>query len=248
MKSTTDYLRQAGLYLGADWNEARAGTNGTGTCIATGEALTVHQSDHFDATHIPLTCTVAPIFDPTGNLSAVLDISALSSPSGEIQPVPGAADRQELRPPDRDGEPHPLPPRATGSSSSPPTRRWRRSTSNMCWCSIPRAASSASTTMAGSCWRRSCAATGATTSLILGRLISDFFDCEVDSLTRFVALQFDRTQCRAAAGLRAEPVHPGGAAREHPRAVHAFGGERGLQASRTAQGRGGRGSRRSRRT
>ena len=79
-EATTDYLREAGLYIGADWNEARAGTNGTGTCIATGEALTVHQSDHFDATHIPLTCTVAPIFDPTGNLSAVLDISALSSP------------------------------------------------------------------------------------------------------------------------------------------------------------------------
>ena len=54
-EATTDYLREAGLYLGADWNEARAGTNGTGTCIATGEALTVHQGDHFDATHIPLT-------------------------------------------------------------------------------------------------------------------------------------------------------------------------------------------------
>ena len=78
--ATTDYLREAGLYIGADWNEARAGTNGTGTCVATGEAMTVHQSDHFDATHIPLSCTVAPIFDPTGHLSAVLDISALSSP------------------------------------------------------------------------------------------------------------------------------------------------------------------------
>ena len=48
-------LRKAGLYLGADWNEPHAGTCAVGTCVATEEALTVHQSDHFDATHIPLT-------------------------------------------------------------------------------------------------------------------------------------------------------------------------------------------------
>ena len=75
-----NHLRSAGLYLGADWNEERAGTCGVGTCIATGDALTVHQTDHFDATHIPLTCTAAPIFDSRGQLAAVLDISALHSP------------------------------------------------------------------------------------------------------------------------------------------------------------------------
>lgn len=73
-------LMRAGLYLGADWNEPNAGTCAVGTCIATGEALVVHQTDHFDATHIPLTCTAAPVFDPSGDLAAVLDISALRSP------------------------------------------------------------------------------------------------------------------------------------------------------------------------
>jgi transcriptional regulator of acetoin/glycerol metabolism len=73
-------LRRAGLYLGADWNEENAGTCAVGTCIATGEALTVHQTDHFDATHIPLTCTAAPVYDAGGALAAVLDISALRSP------------------------------------------------------------------------------------------------------------------------------------------------------------------------
>ncbi|WP_088283276.1 sigma-54-dependent Fis family transcriptional regulator [Ideonella sp. A 288] len=73
-------LRRAGLYLGADWSEHHAGTCGVGTAIATGQALTVHQDDHFDATHIPLTCTAAPVFDPLGRLNAILDISALSSP------------------------------------------------------------------------------------------------------------------------------------------------------------------------
>ncbi|MEZ5646007.1 MAG: sigma-54-dependent Fis family transcriptional regulator [Burkholderiaceae bacterium] len=72
-------LRKAGLYLGADWSEHHAGTCGVGTCINTGQALTVHLDDHFDATHIPLTCTTAPIFDSAGQLSAVLDISQLSS-------------------------------------------------------------------------------------------------------------------------------------------------------------------------
>lgn len=76
-------LRRAGLYLGADWSERNAGTCGVGTCITTGEALTVHQDDHFDATHIPLTCTTAPIFDTQGSLSAVLDISALTSPQAK---------------------------------------------------------------------------------------------------------------------------------------------------------------------
>ncbi len=73
-------LRKAGLYLGADWSEQHAGTCGVGTCISTGEALTVHLDDHFDATHIPLTCTTSPVYDATGQLTAVLDISALRSP------------------------------------------------------------------------------------------------------------------------------------------------------------------------
>ena len=72
-------LRKAGLYLGADWSEHHAGTCGVGTCISTGQALTVHLDDHFDATHIPLTCTAAPVFDTVGRLNAVLDISQLSS-------------------------------------------------------------------------------------------------------------------------------------------------------------------------
>ncbi len=86
---TVDYIgdptfdnncRRAGLFLGADWNETHAGTCAVGTCLMTGEALTVHQTDHFDATHISLTCTAAPIYDPYGNIAAVLDISALRSP------------------------------------------------------------------------------------------------------------------------------------------------------------------------
>jgi transcriptional regulator of acetoin/glycerol metabolism len=73
-------LRKTGLYLGAVWSEQFAGTNGVGTCLTTGQSLTVHQADHFDAMHIPLTCTAAPIYGPTGTIQAVLDLSAMHSP------------------------------------------------------------------------------------------------------------------------------------------------------------------------
>lgn len=73
-------LRKAGLYLGSEWSEWRAGTCAVGACLETGEALTIHQTDHFDNTHTPLSCTAAPIYDIQGELSAVLDISLLSSP------------------------------------------------------------------------------------------------------------------------------------------------------------------------
>ncbi|PWR23101.1 sigma-54-dependent Fis family transcriptional regulator [Zavarzinia compransoris] len=73
-------LRKSGLYLGAEWSEARAGTCAVGACLEAGEALTIHQSDHFDNTHTPLSCTAAPIYRADGELAAVLDISLLSSP------------------------------------------------------------------------------------------------------------------------------------------------------------------------
>ncbi|MDI5892748.1 sigma-54-dependent Fis family transcriptional regulator [Halomonas rhizosphaerae] len=73
-------LRKAGLYLGADWDERYAGTCAVGTCIHDTRAITCHHGEHFDATHINLTCTAAPITDPQGNVIAVLDISALESP------------------------------------------------------------------------------------------------------------------------------------------------------------------------
>jgi transcriptional regulator of acetoin/glycerol metabolism len=76
-------LRRAGLTLGSDWSEPHAGTCGVGTAIATGQALTVHQRDHFDATHIALSCSAAPVYDPLGRLLAVLDISMLSSPQAK---------------------------------------------------------------------------------------------------------------------------------------------------------------------
>lgn len=73
-------LREAGLYLGSDWNESFAGTCAVGTCLRENVSLSCHRTDHFDASHISLTCTSAPIRDADGNCLAVLNISALDSP------------------------------------------------------------------------------------------------------------------------------------------------------------------------
>lgn len=72
-------LREAGLYLGSDWQEARAGTCAVGAALVGRRPITVHQDDHFDAAHIGLTCSAAPVFDTLGELVAVVDISQLRS-------------------------------------------------------------------------------------------------------------------------------------------------------------------------
>ncbi len=75
-----NHLNAAGLSLGADWNESHAGTCAVGTCLSTRRSLTVHQTDHFFFPHTSLTCTSAPVFNPYGELLAVLTIAALQSP------------------------------------------------------------------------------------------------------------------------------------------------------------------------
>lgn len=73
-------LRTAGVYVGANWNEDQMGTSGIGIAIAEKTAMICHQQDHFDANFINLSCTAAPIFDPQGELLAVLNITAMTSP------------------------------------------------------------------------------------------------------------------------------------------------------------------------
>ena len=74
-------LKRAGLYIGSEWSEKNAGTCGVGACLSSGEAITIHQTDHFDMAHTPLSCTAAPIYDPSGVLKGVLDVSLLMSPT-----------------------------------------------------------------------------------------------------------------------------------------------------------------------
>jgi transcriptional regulator of acetoin/glycerol metabolism len=68
----------AGFMIGADWSERREGTNGIGTCIAENRPMIVHRDEHFRSCHIGLSCSGAPIRDPSGSLIAVLDASTVS--------------------------------------------------------------------------------------------------------------------------------------------------------------------------
>ncbi|KAF1026079.1 MAG: Acetoin catabolism regulatory protein [Pseudomonas sp.] len=69
-------FERAGLWLGADWSEACEGTNGIGTCLVERQALTIHRDEHFRGLHTGLTCSASPVFDPQGELLAVLDVSS----------------------------------------------------------------------------------------------------------------------------------------------------------------------------
>ena len=70
---------QDGLVAGANWNEAIAGTNGIGTCLAEGRTITCHREDHYYAGNVDLSCAATPLFDPTGHLMGALDVSAMLS-------------------------------------------------------------------------------------------------------------------------------------------------------------------------
>ena len=68
----------SGLQAGAVWSEAAQGTNGMGTCLVEKHPLVIHHDQHFFAEHTRLTCSAAPIFDPQGDMIAVLDASSES--------------------------------------------------------------------------------------------------------------------------------------------------------------------------
>lgn len=69
-------FQRAGLWLGADWSESHEGTNGIGTCLIEQQVLTIHQDEHYRSCHTRLTCSASPVFDPAGELLAVLDVSS----------------------------------------------------------------------------------------------------------------------------------------------------------------------------
>ena len=72
-----------GLWTGTNWSEAAAGTNGIGTCLAVGRAVTIHRDQHFLPANMGLSCPSAPVCDAEGQLVAVLDVSTALAETGE---------------------------------------------------------------------------------------------------------------------------------------------------------------------
>ncbi|MGB5832127.1 MAG: sigma-54-dependent Fis family transcriptional regulator [Thiohalocapsa sp.] len=74
----TTAAASTGMQTGAIWAERSQGTNGIGTCLEEKRPLVIHKNEHFFTKNTGLTCSAAPIFDPTGKLVAVLDASSES--------------------------------------------------------------------------------------------------------------------------------------------------------------------------
>lgn len=78
VQGDADFLARAervALMPGVSWHEGCRGTNAIGTTLAEGVPLEVHGGEHFLQRHAFLTCSAAPIFDPTGKLAGAIDIS-----------------------------------------------------------------------------------------------------------------------------------------------------------------------------
>jgi len=71
-------MAQVGFCPGAVWSEPAVGTNGMGTCLVAREPVVVRQHDHFYGAYTSLTCSAVPIFDPDGEVVAVLDVTSRS--------------------------------------------------------------------------------------------------------------------------------------------------------------------------
>ena len=69
-------FRSWNLWSGADWSEAREGTNGIGTCLAENRRLIIDRDEHFCARNTAMSCIDAPIYGSDGKLVAALDVSS----------------------------------------------------------------------------------------------------------------------------------------------------------------------------
>jgi transcriptional regulator of acetoin/glycerol metabolism len=82
MVSSTEFAAEVGplgLRPGGMWSETEAGTNGMGTCLAAAAPISVRREDHFFTQFTQLTCSAVPVYDPSGQIAAVLDVSSRSS-------------------------------------------------------------------------------------------------------------------------------------------------------------------------
>ncbi|RKT21826.1 transcriptional regulator of acetoin/glycerol metabolism [Paraburkholderia sp. RAU2J] len=71
-------VAEDGFRVGALWSERDAGTNGMGTCLAERDCIAVCQHEHFYPRYTSLTCSAAPIFDDSGEIAGVLDVTSRS--------------------------------------------------------------------------------------------------------------------------------------------------------------------------
>ena len=78
-------FQRAGLWLGSVWSEDCEGTNGVGTCLVEQQQVTIRRDEHFRSKHVGLSCSASPIFDASGALLAVLNLSSVRDTHSQQQ-------------------------------------------------------------------------------------------------------------------------------------------------------------------
>lgn len=74
-----DKARRVALVPGVNWAESLRGTNAIGTALHEKRAIRVHGSEHFLACNRILSCDAAPVWNGTGELIGVLDLTGPAS-------------------------------------------------------------------------------------------------------------------------------------------------------------------------
>ena len=70
-----EFIQGFGLSPGCDWSEARMGTNGAGTALASGKPVAIVGSEHWVSAFEDCTCTGAPICGLNHEIVGAIDIS-----------------------------------------------------------------------------------------------------------------------------------------------------------------------------
>lgn len=74
----------ARLTPGANWSEAKEGTNGIGTCLIDDRPVTIYRDQHFSTKNIGMSCIDAPVRDHKGRLMGAIDVSTCRKDHNEV--------------------------------------------------------------------------------------------------------------------------------------------------------------------
>jgi len=61
--------------IGANRSELVVGTNGIGIALSAGKSIQILGPEHYNIYHHNWTCFAAPIYDPSGNIVGVVNMS-----------------------------------------------------------------------------------------------------------------------------------------------------------------------------
>lgn len=77
-------LAGAGVIPGSVWTEDQQGTNGVGTCLRVGKAVTIAGTQHYGSAIQRLTCMTAPILGRNGAIESAINVTTARHADGRV--------------------------------------------------------------------------------------------------------------------------------------------------------------------